>query len=123
MRRELLLIGEMIEAAEQAQALVAGVDLDALAADRQRRDALLWNFTVLGEASAQLEADVKQRFPEISWAQPARLRNRIVHGYWSIDLEILHTTATHLLPQFAERLRKALTVLEAEPDQQNSDSD
>jgi hypothetical protein len=47
MRRELLLIGEMIEAAEQAQALIAGVDLDALAGDRQRR-ALLWNFTVLG---------------------------------------------------------------------------
>jgi uncharacterized protein with HEPN domain len=64
MRRELLLIGEMIEAAEQAQALVAGVDLEALAADRRRRDALLWNFTVLGDASAQLEADVKQRFPE-----------------------------------------------------------
>ena len=41
MRRELLLIGEMIEAAEQAQALVSGVDRDALASDRQRRDALL----------------------------------------------------------------------------------
>jgi len=100
MRRELLLIGEMIEAAEQAQALVSGVDLDALTADRQRRDALLWNFTVLGEAAAQLDAEVKQRFPEIPWAQPPRLRNRIVHGYWSIDLEILHTTATDLLRPF-----------------------
>lgn len=54
MQRELLLIGEMVEAAEQAHALVAGVDLEGLALDRQRRDALLWNFTVLGEAAAQL---------------------------------------------------------------------
>ncbi|MGH3200372.1 MAG: HepT-like ribonuclease domain-containing protein, partial [Streptosporangiaceae bacterium] len=54
--------------------------------DRQRRDALLWNFTVLGEAAGQLSTEVKERFPDIAWQQPIRLRNRIVHGYWSIDL-------------------------------------
>jgi hypothetical protein len=48
MRRELLLIGEMIDAAEQAQALVSGVDVETLTSDRQRRDALLWNFTRSG---------------------------------------------------------------------------
>lgn len=58
MRRELLLVGEMIEAAEQAHALVDAVDLVSLETDRQRRDALLWNFTVLGEAAAQLDAEV-----------------------------------------------------------------
>ncbi len=114
MQLELLLISEMIDAAEQAQALVAGVDLDEFETDRQRRDALLWNFTVLGEAAAQLDAAVKDRFPEIPWAQPARLRNRIIHGYWSIDLEILHTTATDLLPEFVEQLRGVLVVLEVD---------
>ncbi len=46
--------------------------------------------------------------------QPARLRNRIVHGYWSIDLEILHTTAIDLLPGFVARLRDVLAQLEAD---------
>jgi len=32
------------------------------------------------------------------WQQPSRLRHGIVHGYWSIDLEVLHTTATDQLP-------------------------
>ncbi len=50
MRREVVLIGEMIDAAEQARSLVDGLDLAVLNGDRQRRDALLWNFTVLGEA-------------------------------------------------------------------------
>ena len=114
MRRELLLISQMIEAAEQASVLVAGIELANLQADRQRRDALLWNFTVLGEAAAQLDDQVKARFADIPWAQPARLRNRVVHGYWSIDLEILHTTATDLLPAFVDQLRAVLAVLEAE---------
>lgn len=71
---------------------------------------------MLGEAAAQLDPAVKARFPKIPWTQPARLRNRIVHGYWSIDLEILHTTAADLLPEFAHQLRKALTALEADPE-------
>lgn len=111
MQRELLLLGEMIEAAEQAQALVSGVDAEVLDSDRQRRDALLWNFTVLGEAAAQLDDAVKDRFPEIPWAQPSRLRNRIIHGYWSIDLDILHTTATDDLPEFVDHLRRVMQAL------------
>jgi uncharacterized protein with HEPN domain len=114
MRRELVLLAEMIEAAEQAQALVAGIDIEALDADRPRRDALLWNFTVLGEAAAQLADAVKERFSSVEWARPAQLRNRSVHGYWSIDLAILHTTATDQLPAFSEQLRSVLTELEAE---------
>lgn len=114
MRRELLLIGQMIEAAEQARALVAGIERAELEADRQRRDALLWNFTVLGEAATQLDGEVKARFAEIPWAQPARLRNRVVHGYWSIDLEVLHTTAVDLLPAFVDQLRGVLAVLETD---------
>jgi uncharacterized protein with HEPN domain len=93
MRRDILLLTEMIEAAEQAQQLTDGVNASDLESDRQRRDALLWNFTVLGEAAGQLSAGVKTRFAEVKWQQPVRLRNRIVHGYWSVDVEILHTAA------------------------------
>jgi uncharacterized protein with HEPN domain len=114
MRRELLLIEEMIGAATVAHSLVAGISVDDLEADRQRRDALLWNFTVLGEAAAQLDQATKDRFPDIPWLQPARLRNRVVHGYWSIDLVVLHTTANDLLPDFVRQLTTALDELAAD---------
>ncbi len=42
MRRDVLIIEEMIEAADQASAVISGVTLAALAKDRLRRDALLW---------------------------------------------------------------------------------
>ncbi len=108
MQRDVLLLTEMIEAAEQAQQLTADIGVSQLEADRQRRDALLWNFTVLGEAAGQLSAEVKDKFPDIPWQQPIRLRNRIVHGYWSIDLELLYTTATDQLPAFTANLRTVL---------------
>ncbi len=108
MQRDILLLTEMIDAAEQAQQLTAGITVSQLETDRQRRDALLWNFTVLGEAAGQLSASVKDQFPGITWQQPIRLRNRIIHGYWSIDLEVLHTTATEQLPAFTADLRTVL---------------
>lgn len=83
MQREILLLSEMIDAAEQAQSLVTGIEVGRLEWDRQRRDALLWNFTVLGEASTQLDVAFKRRYPHINWARPTQLRNRIIHGYWS----------------------------------------
>lgn len=86
MRRDVLLLGEMIEAAERAHQLTHGLSLHDLQADRLRSESLLWNFTVLGEAATQLSDELKDRFPAVPWQQPARLRNRIVHGYWSIDL-------------------------------------
>lgn len=119
MRRELLLLEEMIDAAEQAHLLAGDQTPESLAADRQRRDALLWNFTVLGEAAAQLPDDFKASHPEIPWQQPSRLRNRIVHGYWSIDLDILITTAVQRLPGMVDQLRVAHQVLEGSPDLQN----
>jgi len=112
MQRDILLLTEMIDAGEQAQELARGVGADELQADRQRRDALLWNFTVLGEAVGQLSASVKSRFPEIAWQQPLRLRNRIIHGYWSIDMDVLHTTANEQLPGFVDDLRRVLAALE-----------
>jgi uncharacterized protein with HEPN domain len=112
MQRDILLLTEMIDAAEQAQHLVGDFAVNELEADRQRRDALLWNFTVLGEAAGRLSDEIKVRFPDVAWQQPVRLRNRIVHGYWSIDLGVLHTTASEQLPGFTGELRKVLGALQ-----------
>ena len=114
MQRDLLLLREMIDAAEQAQHLVEGRAASEIESDRQRRDALLWNFTVLGEASTLVSAEAKSRFPDIPWRNPARLRNRVVHGYWSVDVGVLHTTATEQLGEFVRLLRAAAAELEAD---------
>jgi uncharacterized protein with HEPN domain len=116
MQRDRLLVEEMIDATTRAIELVSDVDLEQLEADRDRREALLWNFTVLGEAAMQISPELKSEHDEVAWSRPSRLRNRIVHGYWSIDLSILHTTATDDLPAFKAQLHSVLKTLDqAEP--------
>ena len=108
MQRDRLVLAEMIEAAERAISLVSGQTILDLEQDETRRDAILWNFTVLGEAAGQISDEVREHHPGVAWQNAIGLRNRIVHGYWSIDLEILHTTATEVLPGFVAALRSVV---------------
>ncbi|MCZ7536914.1 MAG: DUF86 domain-containing protein [Acidimicrobiia bacterium] len=100
----------MIDAGERAISLVTGQSVLDLEHDETRRDAVLWNFTVLGEAAGQVSEAIRHRHPAVTWQNPIRLRNRIVHGYWSIDLEILYTTATELLPDFVAALQAVVAL-------------
>ncbi len=59
MQRDELLVAKMSEAAEQAITLTTGTTTEDLHADRQRRDALLWNVTVLREAASQVSEQTR----------------------------------------------------------------
>ena len=115
MRRELLLLREMRDAAVAIRDLVGGRSAEEVDADALRRSALLWYFTVLGEAASQVPVDTKDGHPQIAWRAATRLRNRIVHGYWDTDVETLVATAVDDLPQMIGQLEGAIsTLLDAE---------
>lgn len=116
MRRDALFLAEMIDAAEQSIRLVEGRDVDAFGSDRTARDALLWNFLVIGEAATKVSADTRDAHPEVPWRLASALRNRIVHGYWSIDLDVVHATAQEQLPGFTTDLRRVLAALADQDD-------
>lgn len=111
MQRDRLLLAEILEAAGRILDLTGGRTADDIDKDRDRRDALLWNYTVLGEAVGQLSAEARDRRAEIDWADPVRLRNRIVHGYWSADLDVLIATARRDLPTFVAAVQAVLADL------------
>lgn len=87
--------------------LVGDRSAEQVEADTLRRSALLWHFTVLGEAASQVPAETKDSHPRIAWRAATRLRNRIVHGY----VETLVTTAADDLPQMITQLEGAITTL------------
>ena len=100
MRREALLLDEIIGAAQRATDIASRHGVEDLATSPDARDALLWNLTVIGEAVNQLPEGLRAQHPQVPWSQPVRLRNRIVHGYWSLDLDVIHAVALGDLPGF-----------------------
>jgi len=73
--------------------------------DRLRRDAALWNMTILGEASNQISEPLKSQYPDVPWRLASALRNRLVHGYWEVDLDIIVSTIRNDLPELIMSVR------------------
>jgi uncharacterized protein with HEPN domain len=111
MQRDILLLSEMVDAAEQAQRLVAGLTAAEVGARPDAPRLAPLELHNAGGAATLVSSETKARFPDIPWRNPARLRNRVVHGYWSVDVEILHTTAVEQLGEYARLLRDALAAL------------
>ncbi len=117
MQRDRLILAEIIGSIERILELSAGRSSSDIDLDRDRRDALLWNFTVLGEAVGQVSGETKRAHSAVDWVAPVRLRNRIVHGYWSIDVDVLMATAHDDLPSFLV----AVGAIELPPPHPNDD--
>ena len=78
--------------------------------DQIQISAMLWQFNVLGEAVRRLqEQGFTEKYPEIPWRDMRAIRNRIVHGYSSVDISLMRTVSLDDVP-------KVLAQLENLPD-------
>ena len=96
---------DMLAYAEEAVALTDGRSRAALSTDRSFELALRKLLEIVGEAAAQVPPDIRERHPELNWQQAVAMRNRLIHAYFSVDLDILWFTANLSLPAFVAQLR------------------
>ena len=100
-----LLLDDMLEATERIERYVAGMDQSAFLADEKTSDAVVRNLEILGEAAAHVPDEFRSSTPELEWPRIVGLRNRVVHGYFAVDLELVWRIVVSDLPALASRLR------------------
>lgn len=105
-RSELLYLGDMLEHARHALGRVQRVTRDEFDADEDLRIVVAYHITIIGEAASKVAAQTREAHPEIPWTDVAAMRNRLVHGYFEIDIDRLWTTATTRLPELIAALEK-----------------
>jgi len=79
----------MLEAARKAMALAEGLTLDDLKADEIRALAVTHLVEILGEAAKGASEETRAAAPDLPWSQMAATRDRLIHGYFAVDLDIL----------------------------------
>lgn len=67
--------------------------------DTKTIDAVVRNLEIIGEAAKNLSPNLKEKYPEIPWAEIIGMRNKIIHEYFGIDTEILWQTIRDDLPK------------------------
>ena len=102
---------QIADYAQRAQELCAGKTLAELKAHWQQALALERVMEVLGEAVKRLPDELRQKHPEVPWRLVAGMRDKISHGYDSVDHEMLWDTVRNDLPGLflaAEQMLKDL---------------
>jgi len=69
-------------------------------------DAVIRNLAVIGEAAKNIPKDVKDKHLEIAWHKILSMRNRMVHEYFNLDLEIVWKTISKDLPKLKEQIKE-----------------
>jgi uncharacterized protein with HEPN domain len=99
-----LLIEDMRTAIQKIERYTSGMDQQLFRQDEKTIDAVVRNLEVLGEATRQMPEDFTTRHSDLPWRQIAGLRNRIVHDYIGLDLDIIWQVIRHDLPQLFVQL-------------------
>lgn len=100
-------LDHMREAAELAISYVAGADKERFLADKRTQQAVIMNLLIIGEAAARLmqdHGDLLTRHPEVAWRSMRGMRNRLAHGYFDVDLDIVWETVQTALPPLLKQL-------------------
>jgi uncharacterized protein with HEPN domain len=106
-----VLLEDIYEAIEKIERFLSGLDRDAFFQDDRTVDAVVRNLEIIGEAAGRLSEEFRSTHAEIEWRRMVGLRNRIVHDYFGIDLEIVWTILEQELPGLKEKIRLLRRIL------------
>ena len=91
-------------AGEELGAYVGGVEFERFCRDQLLKDAVYWKIHVIGEAVGNLSESFRQAHDDIPWHKARAVRNRIIHGYDTIDEVIVWEVATISIPEMLRRI-------------------
>ncbi len=106
-RHDRLYLYDIIECCDRVANYVRGISEEDYHINAMLQDALVRNIEVVGEAVKNLSSEIKATNPDIAWSQIARMRDKIAHHYFRINLDVVWKTATEDLPT----LRPQITAI------------
>jgi len=103
-----LLLEDIIESAEKILQYTKGISFEEFSKDNKTVDAVIRNFEIIGEASNLLPDEIKDKYSEIDWHRIRGFRNRIVHDYFGVDLQIIWKIIFDQIPGLITEISKII---------------
>jgi uncharacterized protein with HEPN domain len=102
-------IEHMLEASELACTYLQGLDKEEFLADKRTQQAVILNIVIIGEAATKLVKEYPEftdQHNNVPWKNMKGMRNRIAHGYFDINLDIVWDTVEIALPQLITQMKE-----------------
>lgn len=100
------LLRDILDSALTIRAYLDGVSREAFMGNREKQDAVLRRFEIIGEAASRLAPEAQSLFPNLPFRGMRGMRNIIAHDYGDVDIEQVWKTATADLGEIIETLNR-----------------
>jgi uncharacterized protein with HEPN domain len=101
-----LLLSDMLDAIDRIEQYTKEMTFDEFSNDQKSIDAVVRNLEIIGEVANRLPDDFKEKHSSVEWYKVVGLRNRIIHEYFGIDLQIIWQIVHADLPSLRQILSK-----------------
>ena len=99
---------DIVDAIQQVEAYLDGVDFQAFRTDRMRQDAVVRQIGIIGEASRKLSDQLREERPDIPWADIIGMRHKVLHDYFDVDEQTMWDTVRSDLPKLKQQVLRIL---------------
>lgn len=96
-RNESVYLADILDAIDRIRDYTSA-GREAFEASRLIQDAVIRNLEIIGEAARKVSEAMRQSHPEIPWTEIAGTRNRVIHGYFEVNLDIVWLIVEKDLP-------------------------
>ncbi len=86
---------------------IEGLTKEDFLADKKTQQAVILNIIVIGEAATKIADESPEfaaKYPEVPWKQMRGMRNRMAHGYFEINLDVVWDTVQLSLPELSRQI-------------------
>ena len=87
---------------------IRGLSKKQFLQDETLKRAFVRSIEIIGEASKQVTEDIRQKYPQIQWKAMAGMRDRLIHGYFGIDYDIVWDVLIQKIPKLNESIKDIL---------------
>lgn len=105
---DLIRLKHMLDAANEIVEFTKDKKQDDFEEDRKLHLSVVHLLEIIGEAGSGVSDDVQNNYPQIPWKLIVGMRNRLIHGYFDIDLAIVYKTATQDIPPLIQKLKQII---------------
>ncbi len=106
-----IFLKHILDCIAKVERYLQGYDFEKFQNDDLVTDAVVRNVEIIGEASNNLTRDFRSKTPQIEWRKIINTRNRIIHGYATVDLEIIWNITQSDLENLKTEIEKILENL------------
>ena len=108
MQHDLIRLQHMLDAGKDALQFAHGRERTHLESDRMLALALIKALEIIGEAASKVSENFKSEHPEIPWPEITGMRNRMIHAYYDVNLDVVWQTIKSDLPDLLKSIEKIL---------------